>query len=81
MHLVNQRLKGTEAERETVIGLLLSGEERTSFPPMLRGRYYADFRNEDDYFAVAFDLMLTLYGIKFHLPGIAEWRQRLRGER
>ncbi len=32
-------------------------------------------------FAVAFDLMLTLYGIKFHLPGIAEWRQRLRGER
>ncbi len=81
MHLVNQRLTGTEAERETVIGLLLSGEEKTSFPPLLRGRYFADFRHEDDYFAVAFDLMLTLYGIKFHLPGIDEWRQRLRGER
>jgi hypothetical protein len=57
MHLVNQRLKGTEAERKTVIGLLLSGKEKTPFPPLLRGRVYADFRNEDDYFAVAFDLI------------------------
>ena len=66
MHLVNQRLTGTEAERETVIGLLLSGEEKTSFPPMLRSRYFADFRNEDDYFAVAFDLMLT--PVRHQLP-------------
>jgi WD40 repeat protein len=50
-------------------------------PPMLRGRPYADFRHEDHYFPVAFDLMLSLYGIGFTDPGIAEWRQRLRGER
>ncbi len=81
MHLVNQRLTGTDKERETVIGLLLSGEEKKSFPPMLCGRNYADFRDKSDYFARAFDLMLTLYGIGFQQPGIDEWRQRLRGDR
>ena len=81
MDLINERLLGTEQEKQSVIGLLLDGKPGESLPPLLRGRTYGDFRHEDDYFPVAFDLMLSLYGIGFTDPGIAEWRQRLRGER
>jgi hypothetical protein len=81
MDAINQRLRGTEKVKKSVIGLLLDGKPGESFPPLLRDRTYADFRHEGDYFAVAFDLMLTLYGIGFTLPGIAEWRRRLRGDR
>ena len=56
-------------------------EPDESLPPLLRGRTYADFRDENAYFVVAFDLMLTLYGLGFSLPGIVEWRQTLRGHR
>tara|TARA_R110002072_G_scaffold303126_1_gene494852 strand:+ start:11988 stop:12257 length:270 start_codon:yes stop_codon:yes gene_type:complete len=57
----------------------ITGTEKTSFPPLLQGRYYADFRDEDSDFIVTFDLMLTLYGVSFALPGIKEWRRTLRG--
>jgi hypothetical protein len=81
MDLINQRLRGTEAQKKSVIGLLLASKSDESLPPLLRGRTYADFRNEDDYFATAFDLMLSLYGMRFTLPGIAAWRAALRGDR
>ncbi|MDA0810449.1 MAG: TIR domain-containing protein [Planctomycetota bacterium] len=79
MDLIAQRLTGTEAAKKTVIGLLLEGRPDESLPTQLRGRTYADFRDEDAYFIVTFDLMLTLYGLSFSLPGIKEWRQTLRG--
>jgi GTPase SAR1 family protein len=81
MDLIADRLRGTEKQKQSVIGLLLDGKSVESLPPLLRGRTYADFRREEDYFAVAFDLMLTLYGIGFTAPGIPEWRERLRGGR
>jgi hypothetical protein len=81
MDLISQRLTGTEEEKKSVIGLLRDGTPAKSLPPLLRGRTYADFRNEDAYFFVTFDLMLTLYGLSFSLPGIKEWRQTLRGHR
>lgn len=79
MDLIADRLRGTEEQKQSVIGLLLDGKSEESLAPLLRGRTYADFRKEGDYFAVAFDLMLTLYGIGFTAPGIPEWRERLRG--
>ena len=82
MDLIADRLcGGTEKQKQSVIGLLLDGKSEKSLPPLLRGRTYADFRREEDYFAVAFDLMLTLYGIGFTAAGIPEWRERLRGGR
>jgi hypothetical protein len=80
MDLIGQRLCGTEKEKESVIGLLLDGERAESLPPLLRGRTYADVRNEAEYFSKTFDLMLSLYGIGFTEPGIADWRERLRGD-
>jgi hypothetical protein len=81
MDLVAQRLTGTEKDKKSVIGMLLNGKPDESLPPLLRGRTYADFRDENAYFVGAFDLMLTLYGLGFSLPGIVEWRQTLRGHR
>jgi GTPase SAR1 family protein len=81
MDLIAERLRGTEEQKQSVIGLLLDGKSEESLAPLLRGRTYADFRKEGDYFAVAFDLMLSLYGIGFTAPGIAEWRERLRSGR
>ncbi len=81
MDLIAQRLTGTEEEKKCVIGLLLNGKPTKSLPPLLRGRTYADFRDEKAYFIVTFDLMLTLYGLSFSLPGIKDWRETLRGHR
>lgn len=61
--LIAGRLLGTEPEKETVMPLLLLGEEASSLPPLLRRRVFADFRDDELYFVTAFDLLLDLYGI------------------
>jgi small GTP-binding protein len=77
--LINQRLVGaTEDEKATVLTLLLEGEEKTSLPPLMRGKVYADFRRDDLYFPSLFDLILTLYGIRFEHPAVADLRDDLR---
>ncbi len=80
MHLINERLVGTNEQQQTVHPLLLAGDKTTSLPPMLRGRTYADFRNEDLYFVTAFDLMLSLYRIDSRHPAVREWKRRLGNE-
>ncbi|HVC94263.1 MAG TPA: TIR domain-containing protein [Pirellulales bacterium] len=80
MHLIADRMLGTEADKATVLPLLLSGNEHVSFPPMLRRRVYADFREEVGYFATAFDLILTLYRIAVDHPAVAERREHLRSK-
>jgi hypothetical protein len=77
--LINLRLLGTEAEKRTVLPLLLAGKESESFPPLLRGRVYGDFRKDDAYFATAFDLILAVYGIPHQDPAVADLRDTLRG--
>ena len=74
--LLNQRLLSTERMKATVLPLLLVGTERESFPPLLRGRVYADFREERMYFGQLFDIVLTIHGIPRTEPGI---RELLRG--
>jgi GTPase SAR1 family protein len=76
--LINQRLIGTEAEKETVMPILLVGAKKSSFPPLMWDRVHRDFRNERAYFTAAFDLILDLYGIAHHYAAVAHLRESLR---
>jgi len=62
--LAGIRMLATEAEKQTVLPVLLDGQESDSFPALLRGRVYADFRKSEAYFDVALELLLSLYGIE-----------------
>jgi small GTP-binding protein len=81
VELINLRLTGTEAEKETVLPLLLEGDERSSPPPLARSRIYADFRDDAAYFVSLFDVILTLYRIPFEHPAVSDLRERLRASR
>lgn len=76
--LINNRLLGTEALKQSVLPLLLDGESTAALPPLLRGRVYADFREESAYFATAFDLVLSLYQLPPNHPAVADLRESLR---
>ena len=77
--LAGIRLLATEAQKRTVLPVLLAGEESESLPALLRGRVYRDFRREDAYFAEAFDLILDVHGISRRNPAVADLRESLRG--
>ena len=77
--LIGKRMIGSEAKKESVLPVLLAGtEEEASFPPLLHGRVYADFRDDQAYFRTAFDLILSLYEIPCHGPAVADLRESLR---
>jgi hypothetical protein len=76
--LIAPRMLGTEAEKESVLPLLLAGDEKQSLPPWLQWRVYADFRTERAYFTVAFDLILSIYNIPPSSPAVADLRESLR---
>jgi small GTP-binding protein len=76
--LINNRLLGTETQKQSVLPLLLDGEKTAALPPLLHGRVYADFRNELAYFATAFDLILSLYHLPPNDPAVADLRESLR---
>jgi GTPase SAR1 family protein len=76
--LISNRLLGTEAQKESVLPLLLSGEKTSSLPPLLHGRVYADFRNERAYFTTAFDLIRSLYKIAPNAPAVADLHESLQ---
>ncbi|MFL6258286.1 MAG: TIR domain-containing protein [Thermoanaerobaculia bacterium] len=77
--LINNRLLGTEPQKQSVLPLLLAGEKTESLPPLLQGRVYADFRDELAYFATALDLILSLYQLPPNHPAVADLRESLRG--
>ena len=79
MDQISARLLGTEAEKKTVIPLLLEGEPKESLPPALQTRVRSDFRNDDHYFDTALDLLLGLYGIPPRHLAVAHWKQQLSG--
>ncbi|MDQ3011175.1 MAG: toll/interleukin-1 receptor domain-containing protein [Acidobacteriota bacterium] len=76
--LITRRMRGTEARKETVLPVLLEGDEESSFPPLVQGRVYADFRNKRAYFIKAFDLILDIYKIAHDDPAVADLRELLR---
>ena len=77
--LAGIRLLATEDQKRTVLPVLLAGKESESFPALLRGRVYGDFRKDVAYFATAFDLILDVYGISHQHPAVADLRDSLRG--
>lgn len=56
----------SEAGKESVLPVLLDGDATTSLPVLLQKRVYADFRDEESYFPMLFDVLLTLYDIPPH---------------
>jgi small GTP-binding protein len=75
--LIGKRMIGTEAQKETVLPILLDGTEENALPPILHGRVYADFREHDSYFEVALDLILSLLAIARKDPLAEELREAL----
>ena len=56
-------MRGPEKRKATVIPLLLDGTHTKSLPPCLHDQVFSDFRKSEDYFDVALDLLLSLFGI------------------
>lgn len=61
--LVGTRMLGSEREKESILPVLLEGSVDESFPPMLRGRVHADFREPRRYEDPFFKVVLSLYAI------------------
>jgi GTPase SAR1 family protein len=80
MDLINSRLTRTEAEKETVLPVLLAGDQDTSFTPLLQNRLCADFRDEQAYFTTAFDLILSMFRISPREALEARLNEPLRSE-
>jgi hypothetical protein len=80
MDLIHQRLMGTKQSKESVLPILLAGDDRTALPPLLRGRVYANFEQEDNYFTRLFDVILTLYRVPFEDPVADKLRQSVAGD-
>ncbi|MBR1240084.1 TIR domain-containing protein [Bradyrhizobium sp. AUGA SZCCT0274] len=77
--LIGKRMIGTEAQKATVLPVLLEGTEELSFPNLLHGRVYADFRSSDTYFETALELLLSLFGIQPTEPVATDLRETLAG--
>ena len=77
--LAGIRLLATEDQKRSVLPLLLDGEASESFPALLRGRVYGDFRGEEAYFTKAFDLILDLFDIRHEDHAMADLRETLHG--
>jgi len=66
--------------KDSVIPVLLAGEERTSLPRVLWDRVYVDLRGMENYHAQMFDLILQLYGL-LDDPMVQEWRYHIQDGR
>jgi hypothetical protein len=79
--LIGERMIGTEAEKDSVLPVLLEGTKKSAFPPLLQGRVYADFRNSEAYFDKMFELLLSLFQLQPNHPVATELRESLVGQR
>lgn len=79
--LIGKRMIGTEAEKESVLPVLLNGNDNSAFQPLLQGRVYADFRKSEAYFDEVFKLLLSLYQIQPQHPVATELRESLMEQR
>ena len=75
--LIGKRMIETEAQKESVLPVLLEGTPEAAFPPLLHGRVYADFREEHAYFKTAFELILSLYRLPPNHPAVSDLRESL----
>lgn len=79
--LIGKRMIGTKEEKESVLPVLLEGTDKSSFPPLLQGRVYADFRKNEAYFDEVFKLLMSLYQMQPNHPVATELRESLMGQR
>ena len=79
--LIGNKMIGTEADKESVLPILLEGTDKTAFPPFLHGRVYGDFREKDKYIDAAFELLLSLYQISPNDPVTNELRESLMSQK
>jgi WD40 repeat protein len=79
--LINQRLLGTERQKDSVLPILLAGSSARSLPPLVRGRVYADFRDDSLYFCRLLDLILTLHEVPFDDETVRYLRDELATQR
>ena len=90
LRLIKSKTMKRDKIHNRVIPLLREGTARTAFPPLLgEDKVFADFRNEKDFFASLFELVLTLHRIPLEdtvarrhrdeLNGISEMGPRLGG--
>jgi len=71
---------GTEAQKASVLPVLLQGDQYTSLTLLLQGRVSADFTHEERYFAALFDLILTIYHIAHNDPTVRDLSAKLQEE-
>jgi hypothetical protein len=76
--LIGTRLIRRQAGKRSVVPVLRAGTDTSSFPELLVGRAYADFRRREDYFVKSLDLLLDLYQVPAQDPLAAELRDSLR---
>jgi small GTP-binding protein len=76
--LIGNRLLGTEAMKGSILPLLLSGNVEEALPPLLHGRVYVDFRQENRYFEQLLDAVIRMLGLPFDDTGIIELRESMR---
>ncbi len=79
--LAGIRMLATEAQKQTVLPVLLAGEESEAFPALLRGRVYADVRKSEGYFETALELLLGLYQIEPQEAVAIDLQESLRGRK
>ena len=89
LRLIKSKLMKRDAVHDTVIPLLCAGTKEASFPPLLQGSVFVDFRNEAHFFPRLFELVLAIHCIPFEdkmarqhrdeLSGISEIESRLVG--
>jgi hypothetical protein len=65
LRLIKSKLMKRDAVHDTVIPLLCAGTKDESFPPLLQGSVFLDFRDEADFFSRLFELVLTFHRIQF----------------
>ena len=84
--LINARLVGAKAQKESILPVLLAGKAEGSipaegsFPKLLQKSRYSDFSHEEYYFTALFDLMLTIYRIPFDNSLVRDLRSKVAEE-
>jgi hypothetical protein len=72
LDLIQSRLMGVEEQKASVLPLLFGGEEKQSFPPLMHGRVYADFRQERFYYNNLFRLICTIHSLSLRRPDVEQ---------
>ena len=76
--LIERRMQGSEADRYSVLPILLQGDEKVCLPDVMQEHVFRDFREERFYFFYVFHLVLHLYNISPQDPIMSELRVFLR---